>query len=272
MGVIFKILEAPVVSTEGKKILSLVFIDHGSNTNFINHELAGQLQLEDTLNKIFIKRVAKEYTKREVKVCRLGVEGAKKQVHWMEAVEVGSITESVPLKNKDKIRRDFQEILEEAARRPEGAAGLLISMMERQLHTRGGIEKGMLRLSQTPLGCKQVLKGMAPRGEKGQEGDEVSVECQELQAATTVCLIRGSSFHVSARANTPDAKEVKARKKPRGSSNQDIHGQITVRASDRRGRKEQDTYKRPNTGTPVQPGQGRTKKARIPNSPRGRRT
>ena len=44
-GAIFKILEAPVVSTEGKKILNLVFIDPGSNINFITHELAGQLQL-----------------------------------------------------------------------------------------------------------------------------------------------------------------------------------------------------------------------------------
>ena len=58
------------------KILSLVFIDPGSNINFIPHELAGQLQLEGTLNKIFMKRVNEEYTKREVKVYRLGVEDA----------------------------------------------------------------------------------------------------------------------------------------------------------------------------------------------------
>ena len=75
-----------MVSTEGKNILNLVFIDPGSNINFITHELAGRLQLEGTLNKIFIKRVDEEYTEREVKVYRLGVEDAKKQVHWMEAV------------------------------------------------------------------------------------------------------------------------------------------------------------------------------------------
>ena len=101
-GAIFEILEAPVVSTEGKKILSLVFIDPGSNINFITHELAGQLQLEGTLNKIFIKRVDKEYTEREVKVYRLRVEDAKKQVHWIEAVGVGSITESCRYKTKTK--------------------------------------------------------------------------------------------------------------------------------------------------------------------------
>ena len=59
-GAIFKILQVPVVSTEGKKILSLVFIDPRSNLYFITHELAGQLQLEGTLSKIFIKRVNKE--------------------------------------------------------------------------------------------------------------------------------------------------------------------------------------------------------------------
>ena len=67
-GAIFEILEAPVVSTGGKKILSLVLIDPGSNINFITHELATQLQLEGTLNKIFMKRVNEELTEREVKV------------------------------------------------------------------------------------------------------------------------------------------------------------------------------------------------------------
>ena len=124
-----------------------------------------------------MKRVNKEYTEREVKVYRLRVEDAKKQVHWMEAVGVGSITESVPLQNKDEIMRDFPEIVEEAVKRPAGAAELLISMTEQQFHAQGGREKGKLRLSQTPLGCGQVLTGMAPRREKSREGEEVSVEC-----------------------------------------------------------------------------------------------
>ena len=46
---------------------------------------------------------------REVKVYCLGVEDAKKQVHWMEAVGVGSITESGPLHNEEKIMRDFMK-------------------------------------------------------------------------------------------------------------------------------------------------------------------
>ena len=49
----------------------------------------------------------------------------------MEAVGVGSITESVPLHDEAAIRQNFPEILEEAVKRPAGAAGLLISMTER---------------------------------------------------------------------------------------------------------------------------------------------
>ena len=85
-GAIFEILEAPVVSVEGRKTQSIVFIDPGSNINFITHELAGQLQLEGTLTKIFMKRVNEEYTETEVKVYRLGVEDAKRRIHWIEAV------------------------------------------------------------------------------------------------------------------------------------------------------------------------------------------
>ena len=93
---------------------------------------------------------------------RLGVEDVKKQIHWIEAVGVGSITESILLQNEDEIRRDFPDIREEAVKRPAAAAGLLIPMTKRQPHSQGGIEKGKLCLSPTPLGCRQVLTGEAP--------------------------------------------------------------------------------------------------------------
>ena len=217
----------------------------------------------------------------------------------------------MPLQNENEIRRDFPEIIEGAVRRSAGAAGLLILMMERQLHVQGWIEKGKLRLSQTPLGCGQVLRGVAPRGEMNREGEEVSVECRELQAATTARPIRGRSFHVSARANTPDANGIKAGKKPRGPSKQNIQRQTTVRVSDgpeqggtkkkgrghqgtwkakiwknikgcfkrnipdrsmtREERKVQDTEKKQNAGTSGKPGQGKTERTHFPNSPGGRR-
>ena len=66
------------MSVEGRKTHSIVFIDPGSNMNFITHELAYQLQLEGTWTKIFMKRENEEYTEREVKVYQLGVEDAKK--------------------------------------------------------------------------------------------------------------------------------------------------------------------------------------------------
>ena len=109
------------------------------------------------------------------------------------------------------------------------------------MHAQGGKEKGRLRFSQTPLRCGQVLTGVAPSGEKSQEGEEVCAECRELQAATTVRPIRGRRFHVSARANTPGAKRAKAGKKLRESS-------------------KQDTHRQPTDGTLDQPEQGGTKK------------
>ena len=96
-GTIFEITEAPVVSVEGRKTQSIVFIDPRSNMNFINRKLAYKLELEGAWTKIYMKRVNEEYTERAVKVYRLGVEDAKKQIHWMEAVGVGSITKEVPL-------------------------------------------------------------------------------------------------------------------------------------------------------------------------------
>ena len=53
----------------------------------------------------------------------------------MEAVGVESITELLPLHDEATIRKNFPEILEGAVKRPAGAVGLLISMMERQLHS-----------------------------------------------------------------------------------------------------------------------------------------
>ena len=129
-GAVFKILEAPTVSVEREKTQIIVFVDPGSNMNFITRELAYQLQLEGAWTTIFMKRVDKEYAEREVKVYRIAVEDTKKQIHWMEAVGVGSITELVPLQNEGEIRRDFPEIREGAVKRPAGAAGLLISMTE----------------------------------------------------------------------------------------------------------------------------------------------
>ena len=59
--------------------------------------------------------------------------------------------------------------MEGAVKRPAGAAGILILMTERQLHAQGGTKKGKLRLSQTTVGCGQVLTGVAPKGERAEK-------------------------------------------------------------------------------------------------------
>ena len=69
-GAIFEIVEAPVMSVEGRKVSGIVFTDSGSNMNFITHNLAQQLQLEGAHTKIFLKVVDEDYTEKEVKVFR----------------------------------------------------------------------------------------------------------------------------------------------------------------------------------------------------------
>ena len=149
-GAILEIMEAPVMSVEGRKVQGIVFTDSGRNMNFITHNLAQKLRLEGANTKIFLKGVDKDYTEMEVKVYRIGVEDNTGKVHWMETVGVESIMDLAMLQDKEAIRRDFPGIREGAVRRPVGAAGLLISMTERQLHSSGGVKKGKLRLSQTP--------------------------------------------------------------------------------------------------------------------------
>ena len=68
-----------------------------------------------------MKRVNEDYSEREVKVYRLRVEDAKRQIYGMEAVGVKSITESLPLHDEATIRKNFPEILEGAVKRPAGA-------------------------------------------------------------------------------------------------------------------------------------------------------
>ena len=55
-----------------------------------------------------MKRVNEDYFKREVKVYCLGVEDAKRRIHWIEAVGVESITESVPLHDEAIIRKSWK--------------------------------------------------------------------------------------------------------------------------------------------------------------------
>ena len=50
--------------------------------NFITHHFAQQLQLEGASTKIFLKVVDKDYTEKEVKVYRVGVEDNTGKVHW----------------------------------------------------------------------------------------------------------------------------------------------------------------------------------------------
>ena len=116
------------------------------------------------------------------------------KVHWMEAVGVNSLTESNPLRDEAAVRRAFPEIREGAVKRPVGAAGPLISITEKHLHSQGGIRKGRLRLSKTLLGCRQVLTGMDKKEKGGAKG-------RAPQGETPAQSMKGKSFHITASNN-----------------------------------------------------------------------
>ena len=64
VGSIFEIVKAPVLSVKGRKVQGIVFMDSVSNTNFITHELAQQLQLERVSTQIHMKVVDEDYNKK----------------------------------------------------------------------------------------------------------------------------------------------------------------------------------------------------------------
>ena len=80
-GAIFEIVEAPVLLVEGRRVPGIVFMDSGSNMDFITNKLAEQLQLEGANTKIRLKVVDEDYTEKEVKVYRVGVEENTDKVH-----------------------------------------------------------------------------------------------------------------------------------------------------------------------------------------------
>ena len=195
-GAVFEILEAKIISQEGRSAEDRVFIDGGSNMNFITHKLAEKLQLEGKKTDIFLKVVDSEYQSKEVNIFQLGVLDRDGETHWMEAVGVQSITDAVPLVDKEVVRKAFPEILEEALERPVGPVGVLLSMTERNLHGSGGKAVGKMRLCNTPLGCGQVLTGVIPRKKAARGVEELSAECRSLQGAMARLPSKGQAFFI----------------------------------------------------------------------------
>ena len=91
----------------------------------------------------------------------------------------------------------YAEIKKEAPNRPVGSAGLLVSMTERRLHAEGGRTVDKMQLSDTLLGCGQVLTGVAPRrtGQKG--GERLPTEYRATQGALADKPPQGRTFGIS---------------------------------------------------------------------------
>ena len=123
----------------------------------------------------------------------------------MEAVGVSSITDAVPLPNKDIIKKLFPGIKKEALQRPFGPVDLMLSMTKRELHPGGGRTVGKLRLAKTILGCGQVLTGGVPAQEGIRAGGEVLAECRCLQEAASIQQAQGEFLRISGLVKAAEA-------------------------------------------------------------------
>ena len=179
---------------DNKRVTDIVFIDGGSNMNFVTHTLAGKLGLVGTQTNIYFRVVDEQYREKEVLVFRLGVEDKFKDINWMEAVGVDSITDAAPLQDEAGIQKAYPEIKEEALNRPVGPAGLLILMTERRLHAGGGQTIDIMRLSDTMLVCGQVLTGVAPKRTGPKSSERLSAECRAMQGARADKPPQGQAF------------------------------------------------------------------------------
>ena len=123
----------------------------------------------------------------------------------MKAVGVSSITDAVPLRNKDIITKVFPGIKKEALQRSVGLVNLMLSMTERELHLGGGRTVGKLRLAETILGCGQVLTGVVPGQEGIRAGEEVLAECRCLQGAASSRPAQRESILISGLVKATEA-------------------------------------------------------------------
>ena len=94
-----------MVAPGGRSKVTSIFVDPGSNLNFILKSVAADLGLEGTPTDIQLKVVDDEFRQRAVLVYRLAVVDREGGHHVMEAVGVDTITESRPLPDPEAVRK-----------------------------------------------------------------------------------------------------------------------------------------------------------------------
>lgn len=196
LSAIFEFVPAPVQNPHsGQESYAIVFVDPGSNVNFIKTDLAEQLGLEGVQTTIHLRVIDSDYQEKSVLVYQAGVRDRAGKLHIMSCIGVASITRSTVTFDAMEARKKFPHAMEEAVNRVEGEAGMLVSMTERHLHAHGGTRVGGMFLQETLLGCGQVITGVAdhPSSTSG----EVSRECQSLQSAVPRLPAQASTFFLS---------------------------------------------------------------------------
>ena len=114
-GTIFEFVTAGVVAPEGDEAKDqIVFVNPGSNVNFIQEGLARRLGLTATPTSVQIKVVDEDFSERKANGYQLGLRDRFGGVHWMEALGVNSITACRKLANLEEVRQAFPKIPDQA--------------------------------------------------------------------------------------------------------------------------------------------------------------
>ena len=159
---LFEHVLAPVRAKDGHVQEEIVLTDSAANTNFITHDLAQELGAVGRTVEYSLKVVDSQYRRRSTLAYEVAVIDVEGKEHWVYALGVEVITDANPPPSLKEARKVFPEAHPDVFRRPVGPVRLLLSMTERHLHSRGGEEKGSLRLAPTPLGCGWILTGLLP--------------------------------------------------------------------------------------------------------------
>ena len=212
-GAIFEIVEAPVLSVKGRRVLGIVFMDSGSN---LFHHPRSRLT-----------------TAAGRRLCQDPPKSGGQRLHRKRSPglssRVGGQYRQGPLDGGGKGRQHHR--IGATGRRSgsetslpwnPGGGGETADRSSRLADLQGGINKGKLCLSKTPLGCGQVLTGVAETGKRATRGERPRAEGRAPQGETAARSVQGRSFHVASShlvvTKEPHRQEpVTVRKTQRGS-------------------------------------------------------
>ena len=150
-------VNVPCVS-EGSKA-GTVFVDPGSDTNYIRHDFAQALGIVGTPHVVRIKVVDMDYRVVQTARYEFELEDRDGTRHLVRALGLGTITTLPREPDLTPILPLLHDFPPEVVHRPDGQVDILLGLPSSSLHGRHYREWGNMRLLQARFGCGWVLRG-----------------------------------------------------------------------------------------------------------------